>query len=787
MKRRYFHSMSPKFSIVIPVYNAAATVAGSVLSALGQEGLCKDSLEVVAVDDCSTDGSGQILAALAAIHPNLRLASTPNNGGPGIARNIGITLASGDWLVFLDSDDHLTPTALAELQQYLHTHTEAPPDAIGFNWCFAPATCDPLPTKGLRRDHEALTMPRDDLLRHFLRLQMDGSVIYTAIRRALVTEHRLRFASGYHEDVDFIFKVYWLAQRIDYVDRIFYIKQQRPDSIVSTVSVRHLEGFLRAWEDIARFIAASDPDRQSTFLPEWQRGLTGVIATRLREISRRASSVAEASPLYTALYQLVRRLPADPAYSGSQPRTQYEVICQHFQDLMGNPDIDRTLAATQLDRYLKETVAKTWSCTDLHHSVFLAPDQIRTCCKRFFVNGSIRGDVPLLDVTHHAFTSSSILAAKCHLHEQINKAEPTPCDGCPFMEFKEWGPLDQLDIHYLSLEYHSVCNLKCTYCSETYYGGFSPRYDIAALVSELLDTGSLKNCGTIVWGGGEPVVDKHFVPLIEKLAEQLPQANQRVLTNAVKHSKTVENMLAGDQITVTTSIDAGTSRTFDLVRGKAKLQNVLATLKKYASVRPERVTIKYIFTAGNHSLDEIRGFAALVAEHRLTSCNFQISSDFKDEAISPEIALAMIVMYGLLSHAGVQVIFFDDLLRHRLSDILASHEADIRHQLASHGLEDVLADSADYPAVTIWGAGWQARYMLQRTAFFKRTQVAFFVDQTPSKIGTTYLGHPVCAPEALIASNLPVIIAGAQSFPIIYRNFQRLGIDPQRLVRRLIL
>lgn len=511
--------MNPTFSIVIPAYNAATTIADCVSSAFGQKGLCRDLWEVIVVDDCSSDETDQILSTLRTQHPALRLSRTPSNSGPGIARNVGIALANGDWLIFLDSDDRLVPTALSELYDHLQTRLADPPDAIGFNWCFSSTANVDLPAKGLRRDGESVTTTHDEMLRRFLRLQMDGSVIYTAIHRDLLTEHKLCFASGYHEDVDFIFKVYWFAKHIDFVDRILYLKQQRPDSIVSTITVRHLEGFLRAWTEVGAFIASVAPECWPILQPDWQRGLTSVVATRLREIVRHTSSQVEAAALYTALCQLLNRLPARPIYSGAQPRTKYELICGQFLELMNVSETERAQAIKQLDQYLRETMNKTWSCTDLHHSIFLAPDQVRTCCKRFFVDGNIKGDVPLLDIAKSTFTSANILSAKRHLHDQINKGEATLCDGCPFMEFKDWGPLDRLDIYYMSMEYHSVCNLKCTYCSETYYGGSQPQYDVVALVKELLEGKVLENCKTIVWGGGEPVVDKNFTPLIEMLSE----------------------------------------------------------------------------------------------------------------------------------------------------------------------------------------------------------------------------------------------------------------------------
>ena len=96
-------------SCVIPCHNASATVERAVRSALAQPG----KMEVVVVDDASTDGTADRVAALfeadiaAGRLLQIRLAS---NHGPGAARNIGAAACSGDYLIFLDADDeHLSP------------------------------------------------------------------------------------------------------------------------------------------------------------------------------------------------------------------------------------------------------------------------------------------------------------------------------------------------------------------------------------------------------------------------------------------------------------------------------------------------------------------------------------------------------------------------------------------------------------------------------------------------------------------------------------------------------
>ena len=62
----------------------------------------------------------------------------------------------------------------------------------------------------------------------------------------------------------------------------------------------------------------------------------------------------------------------------------------------------------------------------------------------------------------------------------------------------------------LSVEQHSFCNLRCTYCSEMFYGGKKPQYDVWGFASKLSQEGSFHNCRQVVWGGGEPTLDKSF-------------------------------------------------------------------------------------------------------------------------------------------------------------------------------------------------------------------------------------------------------------------------------------
>jgi hypothetical protein len=102
-------------TVVIGAYNAMPYVKRCMQS-VAQQTLGMDRLEVVAVDDGSTDGTGAVLDAFAAQHPDqVRVIHQANSGGPSAPRNRGLELATGRYVFFLDADDFLGDEALARM------------------------------------------------------------------------------------------------------------------------------------------------------------------------------------------------------------------------------------------------------------------------------------------------------------------------------------------------------------------------------------------------------------------------------------------------------------------------------------------------------------------------------------------------------------------------------------------------------------------------------------------------------------------------------------------------
>ncbi|MGS1013658.1 glycosyltransferase family 2 protein [Rhodanobacter sp. UC4450_H17] len=106
----------PSVSVIIATYNGASFLPKSIASALEQS---LPALEILIIDDGSTDGTAALVKNLALVDGRVRLIKLPHNLGPSTARNVGLDQARGDWIAILDADDLCLPDRFARQVQFL--------------------------------------------------------------------------------------------------------------------------------------------------------------------------------------------------------------------------------------------------------------------------------------------------------------------------------------------------------------------------------------------------------------------------------------------------------------------------------------------------------------------------------------------------------------------------------------------------------------------------------------------------------------------------------------------
>ncbi|KYN86705.1 hypothetical protein ATY35_13390 [Vibrio cidicii] len=769
-----------KISVIVAAYNQQNELETCVNSVIKQ-GFSSD-VEVLIIDDCSTDNTWSVIKDLSTQYSNVKGFKTAVNSGPGIARNIGIEHASGSWVLFLDSDDILAETAIEKLRRVINREQSnilntKKLDIVAYDFRFLNSNHDSVIG---RTDINALRLPKDELLNEYLSLKMDGSVIFTMMRKEFLDKHSIRFYQGYHEDVDFMFKVYAEAQRLSIIDDVIYIKNNRQGSIVNTISQKHIIGIFRAYTEIYKYLF----ERNNIYdinLRYYSLGIVGVVATRIRQIFISNSSVDNYYHLLSELDKIKEYASLDFNFLRNEFQTKYIKIFLFFIN-----NFKDASSVAVINEFMSDVINKSWSCYDLHNSLFLAPDQIRTCCKRFFVDGKMKGDVALLTLDKYQYSDFSvdnIFNEKKELYVEINKGESERCTGCDFLEFKNW---ENIKCEYISFEYHSVCNMKCVYCSDTYYGGERSRYDVHSLLKDLKNKKYLTDCKAIVWGGGEPTLGENFEIMIKQISTEFPDIQQRVISNATKISQSVVDGLKKNTVSLVTSIDAGSEEKFIEVRKNKQFERVLKNLKYYSEFGAENITIKYIFLDDNNSLHEIISFIKVISKFGLTCCNFQISYDFKKEIVSEHDLALITIMHGELVKLNVPLVILDDLLVSRVRKSNIDY-IKVNKWLKSYNFEEYILDEESKKEIVIWGAGKQTEILLGNKRFNSLYNVAYIVDNTPNKIGSKINGYNIYSPEVLVNDNKSVLISAVQNSAAIKKKYIELGLNESNLIKNMIL
>ena len=233
-----------KLSIIVPVYNVEQYI-GSCLESVFRQELCDNDYEVIVVNDGTCDRSMEVVAEMQAIHHNIYIIEQQNQG-LSVARNKGLDHATGQYVLFLDSDDLLIDGTLPRLlQTALDTDADM---ALGDFVKMDDEAIQRLGNRVTSRDVNTGTKVKEDLLitfgKEYFLQQFDPHQCFVwrmLYKRQFLTDNSLRFIPGlYFEDVPFTTECYLRVGKCVRERLIFHVYRQRANSIVSTATMKKL-------------------------------------------------------------------------------------------------------------------------------------------------------------------------------------------------------------------------------------------------------------------------------------------------------------------------------------------------------------------------------------------------------------------------------------------------------------------------------------------------------------------------------------------------------------------
>lgn len=234
------------FSVIIPVYNVEKYLRACLDSMLNQT---FSDWEAICVNDGSTDGSVAILADYATKDNRFRVVGQ-SNAGLSAARNTGIKFATGDFVLFLDSDDWLESNALEVLAGNLDGE-----DMICFTGRRYLETedkyCSPDQLEEQRYQSGMEYYNKNALQRRDFAFVC---VVLRAYKRSFLVDNDLRFKEGiFHEDNLFTPQVCYYAQVVRVINDCLYDYRVRGNSITTTSSLKHQSDMLGVANELAAF------------------------------------------------------------------------------------------------------------------------------------------------------------------------------------------------------------------------------------------------------------------------------------------------------------------------------------------------------------------------------------------------------------------------------------------------------------------------------------------------------------------------------------------------------
>ncbi|PZW44983.1 MULTISPECIES: glycosyltransferase [unclassified Pseudomonas] len=251
---------NPDISIIIPCFNAIDKI-GRCFSALRKITMAPTKYEVIFVDDCSTDGTFELLLASTALESHWKVyCLDSNSGSPSKPRNLGIDRSTGKYVYFLDCDDELTPGALEELHLLAES---ARADLIRAELLVNNGKTQQVMNR-LRNWSQNMTIQQ----RRTMIISGQSSTVDSFVRKDVLTKNNIYWPEHLRmgEDTIFLSSVLAHSQIIEYIATPTYIYNRLPaltPASTQRYGRRELTDHLEVWETAQNILLPAGVDYQN--------------------------------------------------------------------------------------------------------------------------------------------------------------------------------------------------------------------------------------------------------------------------------------------------------------------------------------------------------------------------------------------------------------------------------------------------------------------------------------------------------------------------------------------
>lgn len=220
-----------KVSLIIPVYNVENYIEKCLSSVVNQT---LQGIEIILVNDGSTDQSMDIVNIFENEHSNIRIINK-ENGGLSSARNSGLKIATGKYIAFLDSDDYIDETMLEKMYKRA---VERDLDIVSCNLTKVDPDQEILGEEKNVLDYSH-TYNKYDVISEYLLNNIPAYAWNKMYRKSLFDKYKITYPEGkLYEDIPTTFELLFRSNRIGFIDESLYLYVQRADAITKVPSFK---------------------------------------------------------------------------------------------------------------------------------------------------------------------------------------------------------------------------------------------------------------------------------------------------------------------------------------------------------------------------------------------------------------------------------------------------------------------------------------------------------------------------------------------------------------------